>query len=64
MIKIKLSKKEKEFIIALLNNDFILQALDYNYANDNEKEFKSEHHINFKTADKIVDKFLIQLKGQ
>jgi len=35
-----MTKREKVFIFNLINKDFLLTACDYNYANDNEKDFK------------------------
>ena len=54
----KLTKKEKLFMYRLLNKDYLLTACDYNFAEDREKDFREEHHITFKTAEKIIDKFL------
>lgn len=57
-----MNKKEKQFIYNLLNKDYLLTACDYNYANDDKKLFKEDHGITFKRAEKIVEKFLQELK--
>lgn len=56
------TKKEKRLLIELLKNDFILQALDYNYDNDNEEAFKEDHQLTFIEAENIIESIINKLE--
>lgn len=55
------TKKEKRLLIELLKNDFILQALDYNYDNDNEEAFKEDHQLTFIEAENMIESIINKL---
>ena len=57
----KLTLKEKKFLKTLMQSGSFLQALDYNYDDDNEKEFVKEHNINFKEAEDIIESIIKKL---
>ena len=56
-----ITKKEKRLLIELLKNDFVLQALDFNYDNDNEEAFKEEHQLTFIEAEKMIENIIKKL---
>ena len=57
----KLTLKERKFLKTLMQSGSFLQALDYNYNDDNEKEFIKEHKINFKEAEDIIESIIKKL---
>lgn len=58
-----MTKKEKEFLLELINKSYTLQALDYNYDNGDEKEFKKEHGLNFKQAEKMLKNIITKIES-
>ena len=56
-----LTKKERKFLKTLMQSGSFLQALDYNYNDNNEKEFRKEHKINFKEAEDIIESIIKKL---
>ena len=57
----KLTLKERKFLKTLMQSGSFLQAVDYNYEDDNEKEFRKEHKINFKEAEDIIESIIKKL---
>ena len=57
-----LTKKEKKLLIELLANDFVLQALDFNYSNDDEEAFKEEHNLTFIEAGNMIESIINKLE--
>lgn len=47
----KLTAKRKKFLSELLSNSFMLTAMDYFYAEDNETEFIKEYGLSFEEAE-------------
>ena len=57
-----LTKKEKKFLKNLMQSSgSFLQALDYNYADNNEKEFRKEHQLTFIEAEYIIESIIKKL---
>lgn len=56
------TKKEKRLLVELLKNDFILQALDFNYYNDDEEAFKEEHQLTFIEAGNMIESIIKKLE--
>ena len=59
-----MNKKEKQFIYNLLNNDYLLTACDYDFAQEDEESFRKNHKMSSVEALKIIDKFLEELKSK
>ena len=57
-----LTKKRKQFLAQLLSPTFVLGALDYNYENDEKKEFKAQHGISFKEAEDALEALRYSLR--
>jgi len=60
-IKNMFTKAERKLLKELLNKTCSLQALDYNYEQNDNKEFKEEHGISIKRAEKLFDSFINKL---
>ena len=56
------TKKEKRLLIELLKNDFVLQALDFNYDNNDEEAFKEEHQLTFIEAGNMIENIIKKLE--
>lgn len=57
------TKKEKTFLLKLIDQDFTLQALDYNFDDGNEKEFRKEHGLSFKQAEKMLKNIIAKIEA-
>jgi hypothetical protein len=55
------TKSERKLLKELINVNYALQALDSNYDSDNEKDFKEEHGISFKKAEKLLESIISKL---
>jgi len=56
-----MKRKEKNFLYNLLNKEYLLWALDYNYDERDEIAFKESHWLSFKEAELIVAKLFKEL---
>jgi len=55
------TKAERKLLKELLTGQSKLQALDYDYQEDDEKSFKEYHGISFKRAEKMFDSIVRKL---
>lgn len=53
-----LTQKRKLFLASLLEKDFVLTALDYDYAQDDENSFKAQHGLDFKQAQEALNELV------
>jgi len=57
------TKKEKKFLRTLMQSSgSFLQALDYNYDNNNEDAFREEHQLSFIDAEKMIESIINKLE--
>lgn len=57
----KFTLKEKKFLKTLMQSGSFLQAVDYNYNDNNEKEFIKEHQLTFIEAENIIESIIKKL---